>query len=189
MHRPLQLASAASLLLIGLLPSCATTSWRFTFDPSPAETLLQPRPEEPVLARALTTVIEGRREGGSSSGQPMMHLRIMIENRSAGPVHLTSEGMKLVGSNLEVFGAPVIDPLPGEEIPPGQPRTYELDFPYPEGMAVEAPEIEGLNLSWTLAYPGGNADVTQTFVRREWQRGYSDGSSVHWGIGIGTTIH
>jgi hypothetical protein len=189
MQRLLHLGSLASLLLTLPLVGCATTRWQFAFDPSPAEAIVQPRAEEPVVARVLTTVLEGTREGGRSDGHPLMHVRILVENRSKWPLHLVAEEMKLVGSNLEVFVPPTIEPIPGEDIPPEQSRTYDLLFPYPEGMDIEAPELTGLNLSWTIAYPGGKADMTQAFIRREWSRGYYNDSSVHWGFAVGTTIH
>ena len=168
---------------LALLTSCATTGWQFSFDPSPAETLIQPSGNASVSARALTTVLEGRREGERADGQARMHLRMLVENRGQAPVSLMTAGMKLVGSTIEVFGLPTLEPAAGEDIPPGETRTYEIYFPYPDGMDLSAPELDGLNLSWSLAYPDGAADVTQSFVRRAWERGYySPEPEIHWGF-------
>ncbi len=150
---------------------------------------MQPTPGGPVVARALTTVIEGRRAGDSTSGEPEMHVRIMIENRGDAPVRLAEDGMKLIGSGLEQFGAPRVEPAPGEEIPPAQSRTYELHFPYPAGMDLSAPELQGLNLSWSIGYSGGIADVTQSFVRRIPATGYYEESGVHWNFFFSTSHH
>lgn len=177
--RPLRFCTP--LLLLAPLCGCANPAWRFSFDPSPAETLVQPRAQEAVVARVLTSVIEGRRAEDRSTGAAHMHLRLLVENRSDQELRLLSEGMKLVGSGLEAFGSPNVEPLTAEPIPAGETRTYELYFPYPAGMPLSAPELDGLNLSWSIAYPGGTADITQTFVRRAWQRGYYyDEPDVRW---------
>jgi hypothetical protein len=166
--------------LSAVLSSCAASGWRFSFDPSPAETIVQPETNGPVVARGLATVIEGRRAKDGSE-TPEMRVRLLVENRGEGPVRLLDDRMKLVGSpSLESFGPPRIEPPAGEEIPPGQSRTYDVYFPYPEGLELSAPGLEGLNLSWSIGYEGGAADVTHSFVRRTWQRGYYDDPGVQW---------
>jgi hypothetical protein len=174
MTRPHLLA----LLLLPTLAACASRSWRFQFDPSPHQVEIQPETVAQVRARALTTVLRGEVRREDDARITELHLRLLIENLGTETVSLTTEGMRLVGSDLVGYGAPRIVPEPGTGIRPGAAGTFELYFAYPKGMQLSAPELDGLNLTWSLEYPTGVADVSQSFVRR-WPARYEE-SGPRW---------
>jgi len=154
---------SSSILLA--LASCRSTTYRFYFEPSPNELLVQPDPAGPVLARVLMTVVEGRREGGQRSGYPEMHMRLLVENKTAGPLYVRPDRLLLVDSDLRAFGAPQIVPTGGFEIAQAATGIFDLYFPYPKGLELKAEALRGLNFRWTLEHPGGTAEVTATFAR------------------------
>lgn len=170
------------LLLLLLAPTgCSSSNYRYLFAPSPAEILIQPQSDTPV-ARALITVLEGQK-GDAEVARSRMHLRLRIENRDDAPVRLDPDSLQLVGSDLAEFGPVRIEPAV-EEVPPGEVRTYDLWFPFPPGLSLSAPHLEGLNLSWRLDYEGGAAEVSTTFQRRV-EDYYAPEPRVTWSVGYG----
>ena len=177
MIRPLLLLS----LTLPTLTGCAAQSWRFHFDPSPDELQIRPEEGDPVRVRALTTVLRG--EIDPEDHRAHILLRLRLENLGSEAVNLTADGMRLVGSDLVDFGPPIIDPEPGDGIREGESRTFEVRFPYPPEMELSAPGLNGLHFSWTLQYPTGAADVSQSFSRR-W--GYRQDTGPRWSFFMST---
>jgi hypothetical protein len=161
--------------------ACAATQHRFAFEPTPYEVGLIPVDRSPV-GRTLVTVLEGRRTKGESEAPLELHLRIRLENVSGAPIGIEPTSLLLVGSDLEPFGAPRIDPELGE-VPDGESRTWDLWFGYPEGVPLDAPELDGLNLKFRVRYEGGTADVPVTFDRVR----FASQPRVGFGLGFGYT--
>jgi len=143
------------LLLCGA--GCAS-SHPYYFTPSPAEIRIEPDGEA-LIARTLITVL-----AGEPGDPPQMLLRLRIENLSTAPVRLEPGSVELVGSDLAEFGLAQIEPA-DTEVLPTERRTFDLRFPFPQTLSLSAPNLDGLHLTWRLAYAGGTADVSTTFQR------------------------
>lgn len=156
-----------ALLTALLLTGCQATTHRFHFDPSPAEIKIQQEKDGPVRAHGLVSVIEGRR---TDDDRILLRLRLRLENRSEEPLVLEQEKLRLVGSDLVAFGTPLVEPADESRLAAGETRSWDLIFEYPVGVSISAPEINGLNLSIALSWPGSGVDVTVPF-KRIWPEG------------------
>ncbi len=173
---------ALALALLVLAVGCRTpTEYAFRFSPSPAEVQFQPDAEGPVVARCLVSVLEARREGDRPEGHPSMLVRILVENRGPAPVRLEATDRQLVGSSLETFGDPRVEPVV-EDIAPGTNRTYDAWFPYPNDVGLAFPELTGVNLHLGLHYAGGKAEVGMGFERVVL---YGDDTRFHGSVHLG----
>ena len=157
--------------------ACRSTHHRYAFEPTPMSVSIEPAGLQ--VARALMTIVEGAQE--EADERPVMHVRVRIENRDDAPVKLDREGMQLVGSDLRSFGSPTIEPDPMPLLP-GRTETYELYFPFPDDVPLDAPLLEGLSLSWSLLYEGGRAEVNADFVRAWPDRVH--GPRASWSFGL-----
>ncbi|MFT7678342.1 MAG: hypothetical protein ACI8QC_002328 [Planctomycetota bacterium] len=137
-------------LTLCLAASCASVSRSFDFQPKPAEVMVQSPGEAHAVARVLVSVPGARRDGDHEDGLPRMIVRLRIENRGEAPLRLELPRFKLVDSNLVPFGPAELREGP-QSIDPGTEALYSIGFPYPEGLSLGAPQIEGINLQWVLS--------------------------------------
>jgi hypothetical protein len=119
------------------------------------------------VARALASVLGSERRGEA----PWMLVRLRIDNESAAPVEVLADEMLLLGSDLQEFGAPAVDP-PTEPIPSGESRTYSIAFPFPSGMSLAAGELGGVSFRWSLRHGSERAEITTSFERVRAERVY-----------------
>ncbi|MCP3917471.1 MAG: hypothetical protein GY711_18155 [bacterium] len=148
-------------LLTLLLASCAARGHRFFFQPSPLEVLVQ-ESDGPLLARTLLSVPGAVRD---DEDWPEMHVRILFENKVGTSLFLDATSVLLVGSNLQSFGAPRSPAGDRIELPAGESTTVELFFPFPDGMSMKAPELDGVNLQWTVEHAGRSLETSATLQR------------------------
>lgn len=139
-----------SSLILCLGAACASTSHSFDFQPKPAEVMVQSPGEAHAVARVLVSVPGARRDGDHADKLPRMVVRLRIENRGELSLHLDLTRFKLVDSNLVAFGPAELREGP-QSIDPGAEVVYSIGFPFPEGLSLAAPQIEGINLQWVLA--------------------------------------
>lgn len=137
-------------LALCLAASCASTSHSFDFQPKPAEVMVQSPGEAHAVARVLVSVPGARRDGDQADKLPRMIVRLRIENRGESSLRLDLTRFKLVDSNLVTFGDAELREGP-QSIDPGAEALYSIGFPFPEGLSLAAPQIEGINLQWVLS--------------------------------------
>lgn len=169
-----------TLLLAAMLLSgaCGANRQRFHFEPAPASFRVE-HEDGQVWVRGLASIAEGRRE---EDGSTRIIVRILLENSGSEAARL--DQARLVGSGIEVFGAPVIagstlvepdgvlstenfeSPVIGEAtVPPGMEGRIELRFPYPEGASLDLPDVTGLHLRLFLVGETREAEVEVSFSR------------------------
>lgn len=181
---------AALVSIIPLLAAaCSSNSQRFYFKPSPLEVLVQPDPSSEVVARVLVSVPEGVKGRRANGSRPEMVVLLRVENRTSDLLVFEVERALLVGSSLEEFGPPRSPEGKELLIPPGTTTPIDLFFPYPEGMSLRAPDLDGLNLQWILRRGEGRYETSVTLDRAVWipdpYYGSYYGGSVFIGVGYG----
>ena len=138
------------LLALCLASSCTSTSHSFDFQPTPAEVMVQSPNDAEAVARVLVSVPGARRDSEHEDGLPRMIVRLRIENRGDAPLRLELARFKLVDSNLVAFGPAKLRTGP-ESVAPDEEAIFDLGFPYPPGLSLAAPQIDGINLQWVLS--------------------------------------
>ena len=153
---------------------------RFNFLPTPLEIIVRPEGAEPVLARVLVSI--ERAEHPDAGQPPNMIVRLRIENETEQEVTLVTERLLLVGSDLDSFGAPTVDGDP--VVPPRGTTTFRLEFPFPDGMDFDAPQLTGVNLRFALQH--GESETTSTATLERYVAPDPGRSDVRWNVGFGT---
>ena len=168
------------LVLAALCASCASSRHRFYFVPSPLELLVSDSSGS-VIAHGLASVREGLRRDDDSLE---LHVRLNLENNTDASIRLLAERVRLFDSRIEKFGLARIEGSP-LEIPARGDATYELYFPYPDGLRISAPDIDGLNLRFGVAHARGEIEVTGNFERA--LRPVDSNPDVQWTFGFIST--
>ena len=168
------------LALLPLLAGCRVNRYRFQFQPSLNEVLVQPEASGRVIARALVSIQRGERR--EEDGWPEMLVGLRLENNDQAPIELLASELLLVDSKVETFGKVRITEGELGPIEAGASRKYELRFPYPEGLALSARELTGLNLRLGIRYQEGEAKATASFERIFIEPEGATSTSVHFGF-------
>jgi hypothetical protein len=160
------------LLLAALaLASCASTSYPYRFDPSPAEVQIETAPGGPPLARVLVGVMGAERLGKVSSGHPDLLVRVRVESKGPGPVRFDPASATVLGPDLAAFGPARVDgsAAPGEiEVPMGEARDVTLRFAFPRNGDLGMPRLTGVNVSLTIDTPAGAKELSIALARNQY---------------------
>lgn len=137
--------------------ACASVRHSYDFRPSPAEVVVAD------VARVLIDIPGAVRADEERDGAPHMEVRLRLESRANEVLLFEPAHCTLIGSNLEPFGAPR-DAAP-LELAPGGEATVTLLMPFPSGMSLRAPEIEGAVFSFRLTGAQLEYESSATFER------------------------
>lgn len=168
-------------LLLACAPACRSTDRSFLFYPAPLEMLVQ-SDDGQILARALLSVPRGVQPEPDVPARMLASLR--IENETDGTLELLAGRLLLVDDSNREYGPPEVQ---GERtIAPRSTTIFELAFPYPEGVPLNAPDLRGLNLRFSLRHAGGETTATGTL-----ERSFPpdpENTRVQWTFGFGSTF-
>lgn len=194
MHAP-SFARLVAAALVALASACASTSYPYHFDPSPADVLVEAAPGGPPVARVLVGVVGAEREGKRRDGHPDLIVRVRVEAKGPAPVRFVPASTLVLGPDLAQFGPARVVAEPGTsvgadgelEVPQGEARDVTLRFAFPRDGDLRMPRLTGVNVSLKLDTPAGAREVSVSLSRNEYERvrrdAFGDPGPWHWHFG------
>lgn len=137
-------------IAVALVLGACASSRRLRYDPVPAHVQVD-GPSDALAANVYATVVEARREGETWA----IHVRVRVDNRSAGPIAVVTDELHLLDGDLRQLGAPRIAPPAPNALAPGATWAADLDFPLPSGAGPSDVNLDGLHLQLAVADASG----------------------------------
>ncbi len=150
------LGVTAAFLLAGCGPSFNA---RYLFRPRPASTHVA-GPGKEGEVHALVTVL-GVRE--RKEKPTVVDVRFRLENRTEKPARLDPAKMALHAADLARFSDPRAEPSGPVKVGPGDEKTVDVHFPFPEEQGTV--DLTGLTLRWTVEVGKRSHTRSNTFRR------------------------
>ncbi len=161
---------AAILGLSGMsavLGGCSGYDHRYVFLPGPIDVeAAVPGVEGVEPARTLVSVV-GVRKADPKAGLPeSVEVRLRVENTSPVDIRFDPASLQLVSAGLERFPDPIVQPMRGVTLAPGESAQVDAWFPFRADERPTEMDLSGLNLRWTIVIEGQRVTSSASFQRR-----------------------